>query len=236
MTISLHHLSIYFFVILLAASSCNSDDQGTSPNSGVTYDDWYWELTIDTFTYRCEGTYVKSGTTADDYFQHWYSNADQAIYGNAPNLQQNNVMVLAIRERNDPTWIEGDECSFAITFVNPSNQTSVIDAELSPANWGQGLGQHLSDNGVTVYNSSGSWGIPSFSTADSFPSSDRTIQITYTPSSYSAGNSTLQPLQYPWNIEPALGEADFNLYFHDVPTASTYSVNCSLRFKAFRVQ
>ena len=127
MTISLHHLSIYFFAILLAASSCNSDDQGTGPNSGVTYDDWYWELTIDTFTYRCEGTYVKSGTTVDDFNQHWYSNTNQVLYGNAPNLQQNNLMQLAIRERNDPTWIEGDECSFNFTFVNPSNQTSVIN-------------------------------------------------------------------------------------------------------------
>ena len=214
-------------------SSCSSDDQGTGPNSGVTYDDWYWELTIDTFTYRCEGTYAQSITTQADFNQLFNSNVNQITSGNAPALQANNSVGLTIRERNDPTWIEGDECSFAITFVNPSNVTSVIDAELSPANWGQGLGQHLSDNGVTVYSSSGSWSIPSFSTADSFPSSDRTIQITYTPSSYSAGNS---PLQYPWNIEPALGEADFNLYFHDVPTASTYSVNCSLRFKAFRVQ
>lgn len=234
MTLCKSILTLSGIIFILAMSSCNSDDQGTSPNSGVTYDDWYWELTIDTFTYRCEGTYVKSGTTVDDFNQHWYSNTNQVLYGNAPNLQQNNVMVLAIRERNDPTWIEGDECSFAITFVNPSNQTSVIDAELGATNWGQGLGQHLSDNGVTVYNNSlGYWSIPSFSTADSFPSNDRTIQITYTPSSYSAGNN---PFQWPWNIEPALGEADFNLYFYDVPTGSTYSVNCSLRFKAFRIQ
>ena len=230
---SLNHLSIYFFVILLAAASCNSDDQGTGPNSGVTYDNWYWELTIDTFTYRCEGTYVQSGTTMDNHSQFWNSNLNQVLYGNAPNLQGNNIMQLSIRERNDPTWIEGDECSFNFTLINPSNQTSLIDAELSPNNWGQGLGQHLLDNGVTVYNSSsGYWSIPSFSTADSFPSTDRTIQITYTPSSYSAANN---PYPWPWSIEPALGGADFNLYFYR-PDGSTYSVVCSLTFKAFRYQ
>ena len=230
MTISLNHLSIYFFVILLAASSCSSDDQGTGPNSGVTYDDWYWELTIDTFTYRCEGTYAQSITTQADFNQLFNSNINQVTYGNAPGLQANNRVALTIRERNDPTWIEGDECSFAFTFVNPSNQTSLIDAEISVGNWGQGLGEHLLANGVNTATSSlGSW-TSSFSTDSS--SSDRTIQMTYTPSSLNYGNI---PYQAPMSIEPALGDADFNLYFFR-PDGSIYSVVCSLRFKAFRYQ
>lgn len=234
MTISLNHLSIYFFVILLAVSSCSSDDQGTGPNSGITYDDWYWEITLDTITYRCEGTYIQEGSTANDFSS---ASSIWLAASNTPDLAFNDGVTLAITERNSATWVSGDECRFVYLFENPSNQTSSITVNMSNlVSWGESIGEHLSANGVYVQNSGGVWVVPHFYTlpqsAPNWSSEGRSFEMTYTPSSYTSSGV----LPYPWTSEPAIGEANFTLYFQDISQQDVYSANCTVRFKAPRVQ
>ena len=76
-----------FLLVIVLCLGCSSDDNGTNPNNpnfpgsgnnSIVWDDWYWEFTIDTITYRCEGFYPKS-VASDDYdgqieAENWFYN------------------------------------------------------------------------------------------------------------------------------------------------------------------
>ena len=246
-----------FLLVIVLCLGCSSDDNGTNPNNpnfpgsgnnSIVWDDWYWEFTIDTITYRCEGFYPKS-VASDDYdgqieAENWFYNDPNHFIQN--DLNTNFVMNLA--DRSYPSWVSGDESEINFDIINSPPQTSQTDAFIYvPSNspnytygntYGQSIEQYIID---AFYNGDNTADIlantsPNASGSDLYNVNNTgysidTISMLYTPGNFYWTGS------WGYSSEPSIGESNFTFYFYqDDPTNSSYiqvgSADCSLRFKA----
>lgn len=237
--------SIFLLIAAAFVFGCNSDDNGTSPgnpnipgggSSSIVWDDWYWEFTFDTITFRCEGFYPKSIADEDrqEMQLHFFNNYVNGIYSYSG---INNSFGFQIRDRSHSSWISGDEMSIGIDIINSPPQTSMVEARppitfavTSAFGLGQEIQNYINDNFTS--SSPGGFVIMT-SCTDTINlfnySSECSVPILYTPGSYVLLGSDA------YESEPAIGEMSYTLYAWEFTGDQFFvplgSVNCTLRFK-----
>ena len=229
-----------FLLMIILCLGCNSDDNGTNPNNpngSIVYDDWYWEFTFDTITYRCEGTYAKSGSSS--FFDSDLVNA--VLQPNMPwALLYDDEIIFALQDKVSNSWIQGDVSSFSIDIPNPSAQPSVVSANFLAINFGESILNQLEANGVTI-TTGGGIGLPNY-TFGTIPQptnglyfdedEDSQINLTYSPGNWDLSFTDNQGLQFDFDFTASIGSSTFTLYFLDDSGQMIYSAPCSINFKA----
>ena len=230
-----------FLLAIILCLGCSSDDNGTNPNNpngNIVYDDWYWEFTFDTITYRCEGTYAKSGSSS-----FFYADLYNSVF--QPNMPWASIydqqVNFALQDKVSSSWIQGDVSNFLLNIPNPSAQSSVVTAYLDGINFGESIINLLETNGVTVSminnivnlfpNTYGTIPQPTNGIRYS-EDADFQIDLSYTPGKWDLNYTNVQGTQFDFDFTASIGNSTFTLYFLDDNGQMIYSAPCSINFKA----